>query len=171
MTLLTQLNLNFVLIINVGVNLEKKEWLAQQPKKFRELIEEMYSGFPNIRTHEERIKKAIVTEEDISNLVKRGYFIEESYRHGDKEGKRYGLGPNALNLISSWRNEELAAKIVNLTYAVFLLGILTLGTGIVNAISSQNITLHALIILLLTNCAAIGLLFWIVFSLYRKRPK
>ena len=140
----------------------REEESAQQTEKFKWLIKEMYKRFPNIRISENRIKEVIVTKEDRDSLVQHGYFIREPMVSGDEEGFQYGLGPNSLNLITSWKNEELTKKIVFLTVAFLTVGVLTLFATIVNVLASPYLTTSLLIILLAINLLAIAILILVV---------
>lgn len=109
-----------------------------QTEKFRELIKEMYKGFPNIRTSENLVKQVIVTEKDRDALVQRGYLIKEDHVANGKTSSYYGLGPNSLSLISAWKSEELNERIMKMNVAVVLLASLTVFVSIVTAL--QTIT-------------------------------
>jgi hypothetical protein len=112
----------------------KEDYCLAQPKKFRELIKDMYKGFPNLRVHEDRIKEVVITEEDRTALVDHGFFIRELHSSGGKEYYEYALGPNSLNLISAWKTEELNETIIKMNVAVVLLASLTVFVSIVNAL-------------------------------------
>ena len=115
-----------------------EEYLLTQTKKFRELIKDMYKGFPNLRLHEDRIKEVVITEEVRTALVDHGFFIREPHSSMGKEYYEYALGPNSLNLISAWKTEELNETIIKMNVAVVLLASLTVFVSIVNAL--QTIT-------------------------------
>ena len=67
-----------------------------EPDKFKELILDMYRGFPNWR-YFGMVEKVVVTEEDRNQLEKRGFLIKEK----TSEGNRYALGSNSLVLVSA----------------------------------------------------------------------
>jgi hypothetical protein len=79
-----------------------------EQKEFRNLIEEMYKGFPNSTKHEDEIKKVIKTEKMRENFEKYGFFMREE--HGNVN--YYALGPNSINLISNWRLEKLNHRMI-----------------------------------------------------------
>ncbi len=98
----------------------EKRWVYGNKKSisyFKRLILLMYENFPNFRVAEKAVKEIIIMGEDRKFLCKHGFFIEEK----TNEGHNYGLGPNALSLVSAWKTEELNKRIFILT--LILVGI------------------------------------------------
>ena len=94
--------------------------IKKKVENFKNLILDMYKGFPNYIYSD--IENIIISESIRKTLIENGYLIEESDR--DEKGKHhtgYMLGPSMLPLISSWKNEELAKQIKNLTVALVVL--------------------------------------------------
>lgn len=83
------------------------------------MILDMYKNFPNTVYSEGHIKQVIVGGDTRKKLVEKGFLMEETYIDEKGEHLNYMLGPNALILVSSWKNEELAKWIKNLT--IFLI--------------------------------------------------
>ena len=114
-------------LITRGYQLEDREdyiYPRIQVEKFKKMILDMYKGFPNTVYSEGDVKQVIVGGDARKKLVEKGFLMEEIYI--DEKGKHlnYMLGPNALILVSSWKNEELAKWIKNLT--IFLIGLTAL---------------------------------------------
>ena len=85
-------------------------------EKFRELILDMYRGFPNWR-YLGIVEKVIKTEKDRKQLIKHGFLIKEK----TDKGEQFSLGPNALLLVNSWKTEALTKRIYWLTIIMILL--------------------------------------------------
>lgn len=113
------------------MNLKTKEIDVE---RFKNMIFEMYKGFPNMYYSESEIKNVIVGWDVRKTLIKEGYFIEDTY--WDTQKKKhvcYTLGPNALVLVSSWINEKIARQIkylnlilISLTFALIILSIIAI---------------------------------------------
>ena len=88
--------------------------------KFRELILDMYRGFPNWR-YSGMVEAVVKTEEDRGQLVKYGFLTKEKIYEAKRTRDQYGLGPNALPLVNSWKIEELTTTIIILTIVMILL--------------------------------------------------
>lgn len=89
---------------------------------FKRLIKAMYKGFPNSRVSEEAIKSIVVTDEDRKFLVEHGFL----FREPTDKGFDYGLGPNALTLLSAWKIEKLTENIKWLTKILLVFGAITI---------------------------------------------
>jgi hypothetical protein len=87
--------------------------------EFKDLILEMYKGFPKYIFYG-KVEKIIVTDEMREKLVNEGFLIRDSYLENGERHVGYMLGPAALPLVSSWKNEELANKIKLLTFAILV---------------------------------------------------
>ena len=95
-------------------------------EKFKELILDMYRGFPNYRFYG-MVESVIRTEEDRKRLIKHGFLIKEKTDKGDQ----YGLGPNSLPLVSARKTEQLTKQINYLTWAILFLSIVILVVTII----------------------------------------
>jgi len=95
-------------------------------EKFKELILDMYRGFPNYRFYG-MVEAVIKTEEDRNHLIKHGFLIKEKT---DKVNQ-YGLWPNSLPLVSAWKTEQLTKQINYLTWAILFLSIVILVVTII----------------------------------------
>ncbi|MCD6591036.1 MAG: hypothetical protein J7K72_03640 [Candidatus Aenigmarchaeota archaeon] len=95
-------------------------------KVIRKLFMDLYRGFPNGRVSEDIVRRAIVAEADRKFLVEHGFLLEEEEISNGKRKKYYNLGPNALQLISSWRIERLSTYMLILTVIVVIATIIGL---------------------------------------------
>lgn len=96
--------------------------------KFKKLIKEMYKGFPNYY-YFGMVEQNIPNEEIREEVIDQKILVKLKGKHNDKQDK-YILGMNGLNLVNSWKNEELANRMKNLTWVlVFLTAVLTILTG------------------------------------------
>ena len=82
--------------------------------KFKELIKDMYKGFPNWRyapklPNGEGVEGIVTIKEVRDKLEKSGILIKSPTVVEGKEFK-WMLGPNALPLVSAWKTEELAEQ-------------------------------------------------------------
>ncbi len=89
---------------------------------FKKLMLSMYRGFPNSRVAEKAVKSIIVTDEDL-DLLCEGKFLLREPADG---GYQYGLGPNALSLISAWKTERLTENLQKLTKILIAFGAFTI---------------------------------------------
>jgi len=80
-------------------------------ERFKELFLDMFKDFPNCRYSGKRVENVIKTEKDRLTLEKYGYLLIEKTDNRNY----YGLGPNALSLINSWKTEESTKKTEELT--------------------------------------------------------
>lgn len=103
------------------------EW----PDNFRELFEKLYDGFPNGRLSEDVVREVIVTNEDTKFLVEHGYLLEEQHQVDGTTVMKYNLGPEGLNLISSWRMEDLTQKMAHLTYLIAALTVVNIVVALI----------------------------------------
>src|SRR3989338_4886322 len=103
-------------------------------EKFKELILDMYRGFPNYRFYG-MVEAVIKTEEDRNRLIKHGFLIKEKTGKGDQ----YGLGPNSLPLVSAWKTEQLTKQINYLTWAILFLSIVILVVTIVGILKWKKL--------------------------------
>jgi hypothetical protein len=94
--------------------------------EFRDLFERMYNYFPNGRISEDVVHRVIVTNNDRKFLVKHGFLIVEESIENGKRKKYYNIGPNALQLIISWKTEKLTYLLVILTVLLVFLSIILL---------------------------------------------
>lgn len=77
--------------------------------KFRNLILDMYRGFPNWR-YIGMVEQVVKSQRDRKSLIKHGFLIRDNVN-----GRQvYGLGPNGLMLVNAWKTEKLTR------YATFL---------------------------------------------------
>jgi len=95
-------------------------------KEIKKLFIDLYRGFPNRRLSEEIVHKIIITEEDRNFLVKHGFLLREEVISSGKRKKHYNLGPNALQLISSWKIEKLTIWLTVLAVIVVIATIIGL---------------------------------------------
>jgi len=86
-------------------------------KTFKTLVLELHKMFPNGSCAEDVLKKVVVSEEMLFELVNRGVLFREDM--GDKW--YYTLNVNGLNLVSSWRMEDLTEQIKKWTWVVAVL--------------------------------------------------
>src|SRR3989344_5604949 len=91
-------------------------------KKFKRLVKEMYSGFPNYILFE-KVEDIIKTENMRHHLMKEGFLTMESHYKESKEIIGYSLGINALPLVSAWETEKLTNKIRWFTVSIIILTI------------------------------------------------
>jgi len=95
-------------------------------EKIKKLFMDLYREFPTGRLSEEIVHKILVTEEDRNFLVKHGFLLKEEVISNGKRRKYYNLGPNALQLISSWKIEKLTVWLTFLTIIVVVITIIGL---------------------------------------------
>jgi hypothetical protein len=95
--------------------LNKKKQNRAGQREFRRLIEKLYGGFPGLAVREDEVKKVLVTEDQINQLVHEGYLVKERYAEDGRTVYRYMLGANSLNLVANWRTEKLNKILVALT--------------------------------------------------------
>jgi len=88
--------------------------------KFKELILDMYRGFPNWR-YFGMVEAVIKSEEDRTRLIKSGFLVREK----STKVFQYSLGPNSLSLVSAWKTEELTMQIWALTFMLVGIALLT----------------------------------------------
>lgn len=94
-------------------------------EKFKELVLEMYRGFPNTFFSEKTIKETIRTEHVFNTLLKDGFFIKEStIDMKNKKTNYYSLGTHALPLVSSWMNERLSYLVLIMTCVLIVLTVI-----------------------------------------------
>ena len=91
--------------------------------EFKKLINEMYRGFPNY-VYPLNID-AVISDLDVKQtlidqglLVKIGRSIHVQPNSKPSEQELYMLGTNGLNLVNSWKIEELTKKLNTLTYVL-----------------------------------------------------
>jgi hypothetical protein len=97
-------------------------------KEVKKLFMDLYREFPNGRLSEEIVHKIFITEEDRNFLVKHGFLLREETISNGKIKKYYNLGPNALQLISSWKIEKLTICTVVLTVTILIATIVNIFT-------------------------------------------
>jgi len=93
---------------------------SQELHRFKTIILELYKSFPQGLFGEEIIKMAIITEEMREELVNKGILYKTKL--GDKN--YYTLGANGLNLVSSWKMEELTDETKRLNQWVLILSVI-----------------------------------------------
>jgi hypothetical protein len=119
---------------------EKKQDDAGQ-REFGRLVEELYElylGSPNLALHEKEIKKILVTETQINQLVKGGCLIKEPYAKDGRTEYYYMLGANFLNLVTNLRIEKLNKILVKLNAILLALTLWVAGTGVVEVLYKIN---------------------------------
>lgn len=98
-------------------------------EKFKDLFLDMYRGFPNYIYTAEEVKK-IIKPAALLVLRSEKYLILLTDNMDEKKTKYYMLGPNALSLISAWKNERTSNRIEKLTNVLTLFTIMLFGAGI-----------------------------------------
>jgi hypothetical protein len=86
--------------------------------KFKDLIKQMYNGFPNFIFFK-MVEDVVKTQDIRRHLLKNKFFIKGPYRDADgniREG--YSLGINALPYANALETEELTHKMLNLTKSI-----------------------------------------------------
>jgi hypothetical protein len=90
-----------------------------ESRKFKELILDMYRGFPRWY-YVGMIEPFIPLATDRENFVRLGFLIQK-----EVDGKTvYGLGPNALSIVSAWETEHLTRQMHWLTWVMVVLAVL-----------------------------------------------
>ena len=104
--------------------------------KFKNLIMDMYRGYPNWEYHG-LVEKVVIMEEARNELIKSGVLIKAipTISNG-KEVDHWMIGPNALSLVSSWKTEELANKTFELNKKITKLTKVMVGVAIATLISA-----------------------------------
>jgi hypothetical protein len=113
------------------MTLEKKDQDGAGQREFRRLIEELYRGFPRLALREDEVRKVLLAENQINQLVEKGYLVREPYAEDGRTVYRYMLGANSLSLVASRRAEKLNAILVALTFWVA-------GTGVAEGLFKIN---------------------------------
>jgi len=86
------------------------------------LLKNMSRGSPSWYYSDEELKKYILTDDGINNLVKMNIINDD----GKKSGHPYYITPTGIQLISSWESIKLNRKLSWLTFILIILGILNL---------------------------------------------
>ena len=106
----------------------------EEPENFEELLEKLYDGFPNGMLKDDIVEDIIVTREQRENLVEHGYLTREHHLREGDEFYYYNLGPNGLDLISSWRTEKLTRRMTVLTVLIAILTVVNIAVGLVQLV-------------------------------------
>ncbi len=101
-----------------------KKKIPTLEEEFKTLVKDMHRGFPRFRYY--NVEQKIPTESDRQNLIKHGFFLEETM-----DGKKvYSLGPNGLLLVSAWKMEDLTNRLLLLTLMMALVSILSVAVAL-----------------------------------------
>lgn len=98
--------------------------MEEEDTKIKKLFLKMYKGFPNVRFDEKLIHDIVKTKEDRDYFEKHGFLLKEKVKYGMLEKEQYSLGPNALELISSWKSEEVNNKMFKIAIGTLVITIL-----------------------------------------------
>ena len=93
-------------------------------ESFKELIKDMYRGFPNWQ-YNKMVEDVIKTQKMRDELVNAKFLLRESHIFQGEERELYMLGPNALQLVSAWETEELSKRVKKLTFLAVILASLS----------------------------------------------
>lgn len=101
-------------------------------EKFKDLIKEIYEGYPNWRYPQDKLHSVIISEEDREHLIK-----QKILTRSKPNGKYlYGLGPEGLSLVSNWKSEDFTENVNDLTKTLVKLTILAITIAIIALIGS-----------------------------------
>jgi len=106
-------------------------------EKFKELLLDMHRGYPNWIYDAEGVKK-LISDFQLSDLTKNNYLVKISRVHQGKTKEYYMLGPNALTLVSSWKNERLSNTMENFTYTIVVFTVLIFATSLYQVFTPMN---------------------------------
>ena len=110
-------------------------------ESFKELIKDMYRGFPNWQ-YNKMVESVIKTQKMRDELVNAKFLVREPHVFQGQQTELYMLGPNALQLVSAWETEELSKKVRKLTFWAVILAslsaVVSLASLIVSIIASSN---------------------------------
>ncbi|MBN2880763.1 hypothetical protein JXM83_01805 [Candidatus Woesearchaeota archaeon] len=126
-------------------------------KKFKKLLLYLYKNYPNSALVEGVVKKVIVRSHYLDLLVEQHIFDREKV----DDNYWYSLGPNALPLISSWQNENVAIQTRNLSLYVYKLT----GLGFWIALTSLFFALRNDIFVSMVISAVLTILFCFVIKI------
>ena len=110
-------------------------------ESFKELIKDMYRGFPNWQ-YNKMVESVIKTQKMRDELVNAKFLVREPHVFQGQQTELYMLGPNALQLVSAWETEELSKKVRKLTFWAVILAslsaVVSLASLIVSIIALSN---------------------------------
>ena len=110
----------FVVLLSLLIQSYKKE--NKEQENMIELLKDMLKGVPSWYYPHEHLKKFILTEDGINQLVK----MEIIKNDGKKPNYPYYITPIGMQLISVWESIKLNKKLNWLTAILIILGILNL---------------------------------------------
>ncbi len=103
-------------------------------EKFKKLILDMYRGFPNWK-YFGMVEQTIKDKKDIDQLVKSGILVRIKSKQSNPQIRTlFGLGPNGLLLVNSWKMEDLTKKLLWLTAVMIVLVLLQIVYPIISTI-------------------------------------
>ncbi|MEK6821247.1 MAG: hypothetical protein AABY11_02510 [archaeon] len=77
-------------------------------EKAKNLIIELWNGFPNIRFSEKEVEKAIMSGDTLNSLVKNNFLLVSETVTAGEINRFYSIGPNGILLVQSWEGNVVA---------------------------------------------------------------